>query len=250
MCVKVISWTKRWCNEITLMLDQEVREEEKKILREFTATGVYTLAYCKLQVKAISRPILFAVAALITSGFVTVGTIVMATSRVLFNAVLLYRGYRYYINRDFVLLHRIQLFLQELGLGRNFDHIKNSIAYFINWLSSITINLESSLSISCVGSQVPVYLLVDFLITAIVVINISSNFNVIWFTLVSECTTEFTKLLTNRYFLRNSILNSLTTTMYAIGGLCLRVFPSPMKINQYLLSFVYIYQCLFFEQWC
>ena len=203
-------------------------------------TGNYTREYFKLRAKTILRPILFAFTVLVVFGIVLTGTIVLATTRVLFNAVLLYRGYKYYLKRDFVLLNRTHLFLQELGLGSNINRISYPIAYIINWLSIITVDLESSFGIDCVGSQAPVYLLVDFIITAVVVLNISNNINIFWFTMVTECTSEFGKLLTNRFYLRKGVCNSLSTLTYVLTGFFLRIFPSPMKINQYLLSFVYL----------
>lgn len=215
-------------------------EEEKKILEESKDTGIYTSAYFKIRAKTILRPIVFAITVLILCVIVIGGFVVLATTRVLFNVVLLYRGYKYYLKRDFVLLNRTQLFLETLGLGSNIYRISHPISYLINWISNITVNLESSVGIDCVGSQAPVYLLVDFFITAVVVLNISNNINIFWFTMVTECTSEFGKLLTNRFYLRKGVCNSLSTLMYVLAGFFLRIFPSPMKINQYLLSFVYM----------
>eukprot|EP01035_Chromulina_nebulosa_P025260 gene25260-32961_t len=164
---KVIYYTKEKCRDISTILDLQSLKEEKKILKEAKETGVYTREYFKIRGKTILRPILFGLAVIIVFGFVLIGSIVLATTRVLFNAVLLYRGYKYYLKRNFVLLNRIHLFLQELGLGSNINRISYPIAYFINWLSIITVDLESSFGIDCTGSQAPVYLLVDFIITAI-----------------------------------------------------------------------------------
>ena len=89
------------------------------------------------------------------------------------------------------------------------------ISYFINWVSNITVDL-SNVGISCVGSQAPAYLLVDFLITAVVVLNISSNINIFWFTMVTEYALEFGKLLTNRFYLRIRVF----ATRYILSCMC------------------------------
>eukprot|EP01035_Chromulina_nebulosa_P021994 gene21994-28470_t len=235
----VISLTKTFCRDKCAVLGQISLEEDTKILKEAEETGVYTYIYYKVRAKNILRPILFVVVAFILGVIVVVGSGILATSRVLFNAVLLYRGYKIYLKHDFVFLNRTQLFLQEVFLGCNIDAIVYPISYFINLLSNITVDL-SNVGISCVGSQAPAYLLVDFLITAVVVLNISSNVNIFWFTMVTECTSEFGKLLTNHFYLRQGVCKSLSTLMYMLVAFALSIFPSPMKINQYLLSFVYM----------
>ena len=196
--------------------------------------------YYKIRGKNILRPILFAMTVVFLFAFVVIGAVIMATIRVLFNAVLLYRGYRPYLKRNFILLNRIQLFIQSLGLGSNIGRVSYPIAYFMSWLSAITIDLTSSFEVDCTGSVAPIYLLIDFMITAVVVLNISNNINIFWFTMVTECTSEFVKLLSNRFYLQTGVCKSLSTLSYVLTGFFLRIFPSPMKINQYLLSFVYI----------
>ena len=129
-------------------------------------------------------------------------------------------------------LHTAQsnsMFIQSLGLGSNIGRVSYPIAYFMSWLSAITIDLTSSFEVDCTGSVAPIYLL-----------NISNNINIFWFTMVTECTSEFVKLLSNRFYLQTGVCKSLSTLSYVLTGFFLRIFPSPMKINQYLLSFVYI----------
>ena len=231
--------TRKCCRDISAFIDQQSLKEEKRILNESRETGIYTLTYYRIRVNAILRPIFYSIAVVILFAVVVIGSCSLATTHVIFNAVLLYRGYSYYLNRDFVFLNRIHLFLQTLLLDSKISTILYPFEYSINWLSNISIDFRS-VQINCFGSQAPAYLLVDFLIASIVVLNITSNSHVFWLTMVTECTSEFGKLLTNRFYLRKGVCNSACTFMYVIGGVILRIFPSPMKINQYLLSFVYI----------
>ena len=56
--------------------------------------------------------------------------------------------------------------------------------------------------------------------------------------MVGKSSKQFGTLLLNRYYLFNSFFATLSTPLLTLASLCLYLFPTPMKINQYLLSFI------------
>ena len=56
--------------------------------------------------------------------------------------------------------------------------------------------------------------------------------------MIGKSTRQFGTLLLNRYYLFNCFFASLSTPLLTIASFFLYLFPTPMKINQYLLSFI------------
>ena len=123
-----------------------------------------------------------------------------------------------------------------LNLSFIVDEISYPIIYILNLLSNLTINL-ANVKVTCSGSQAPTYLLLDCMLVAVVVLTISSNIHVFWSTVLKQSTMQFGVLLLNQHYI-NSFCNSFRTPIYTVAAFLLYIFPSPMKINQYLLSFI------------
>ena len=236
IALSLMTKTQKICNTIASTLAKELQAREDAILRQ----GSCSLAYIKVMAKRIIRPIAFTVIFLLVAMLIITGTVVSAVAHVLFNALLIFRGYKIYINIDFSFYDRIAEFLSNIGFALKLsvlvDEISYPIIYVLNVLSNLSINL-ANVNVTCSGSQAPIYLLLDCMLVAVVVITISSNIHVFWSTVLKQSTLQFGVLLLNQHYI-NSFCNSLGTPIYTVASFLLYIFPSPMKINQYLLSFI------------
>ena len=236
IALSLMTKTQKICNTIASTLAKELHAREDAILRQ----GSCSLAYIKVMAKRIIRPIAFTVVFLLVAMLIITGTVVSAIAHVLFNALLIFRGYKIYINIDFSFYDRIAEFLSNIGFALSLsvlvDEISYPIIYVLNVLSNLSINL-ANVNVTCSGSQAPIYLLLDCMLVAVVVITISSNIHVFWSTVLKQSTLQFGVLLLNQHYI-NSFCNSLGTPIYTVASFLLYIFPSPMKINQYLLSFI------------
>ena len=228
--------TQKICNTISSTVAKVLQAREDVILRGESCSW----AYFKVRAKRIIRPIAFTITLLCVAMLIVTGTLVSAILHVLFNAMLIYRGYKIYVNIDFSFFDKISEFLSEIGLALNLsfivDEISYPLIYFLSLLSNLSIDL-TNVKVNCSGSQAPIYLLLDCMLVAVVVITISSNVHVFWSTLLKQSTMQFGVLLLNQHYI-NSFCNSLWTPIYTLASFALYIFPSPMKINQYLLSFI------------
>ena len=151
---QMIEETQRICHAISIAVVQETKAREQRILRE---ANVFSCEYWTVQVKRLLTPLLFFLLTLFVAVVVISGTLLAAVIHVLFNAVLLFRGYKIYLSLNFSFFDRITEFLDELGFALNISFIVDKISYpliyFLNLLSSISIDL-SSVKVDCSGSQV------------------------------------------------------------------------------------------------
>lgn len=89
--------TQKICNTIASTLAKELQAREDAILRE----GSCSLAYVKVIAKRIIRPIAFTITFFFVATLIIAGTLISAIAHVLFYALLIFRGYKFYVNIDF-----------------------------------------------------------------------------------------------------------------------------------------------------
>ena len=139
-------------------------------------------------------------------------------------------------------MDRISAVISGIGIVLHLDFIVSYISYpliyLLNLLSNLSIDL-SQLNVTCTGSQAPVYLLLDCIIlVAIVILTIVSDVHIFWSTILKKTTMHYGQLLFNRYYF-SSVCSSPVRILFTLVSFLLNLLcPSPMKVNQYLLSFV------------
>lgn len=107
----LITTTHRTCSIITKI--QQAKEDE--ILRR----GDCSLSYMWIIFKRILKPLIFLVVVIVVVIMIIAGTLISAIYHVLFNALLLFRGYKLYIDKELVFLDRISAFISEIGIVLN-----------------------------------------------------------------------------------------------------------------------------------
>ena len=151
---QMIEETQRICHAISTVLAQLAKDREERILRE---GNWCSFEYLTVKAKRLLLPLLFFLLSALVALAVIAGTVLSAVIHVLFNAVLLFRGYKIYLSLKFSFLDRITEFLDELGFALNISFIVDKLSYpliyFLNLLSSISIDL-ASVKVNCSGSQV------------------------------------------------------------------------------------------------
>eukprot|EP01036_Dinobryon_divergens_P024997 gene24997-33501_t len=236
--LSLITKTHRVCSIMASKLAKIRQAKEEEILKQ---SGYCSLTYLWIIFKRILKPIIFLIVVTLVAIIVITATLVSAIYHVLFNALLLFRGYKLYFHMDFVFLDRISAFISEIGIVFKLDFIVSYISYpllyVLNLLSNLSIDL-TQFNVTCTGSQAPVYLLLDCLLVAIVILSIVSDVHIFWSTILKKTTMHYGQLLFNRYYF-SSVCSSPVRILFTLVSFLLNLLcPSPMKVNQYLLSFV------------
>jgi photosystem II stability/assembly factor-like uncharacterized protein len=226
----------RICKSISSYRTIIKHDYENKILQ----SKDWSLEYIYVRMKSTLKPILFIIASLILAFVIIGGYVTYSLMHIIFNALLIWRGYEAFFNSNFTFLERSKLFLNSIDISFNVGFISPlgyPFIYVFNEISSININL-AAINISCPGSQAPIYLLFDCIIVGMVIFIIESDAHVFWTTLVKTVSDKFGSLLFNRYYLFRTFFSSLS--LYSAFSVFLLFLPTPMKMIQYSLGFVSI----------
>ena len=230
----MIDDAKRMCMTIKFIQIRKKRQRDEEFLQRqrnaIQKAGTYA--------KKLFIPLLFLLVATILLLTIFASTLIAVTLQVLFNAMLLFRGYRFYVNIGGAFYDRISAFLSSIGGILALNAVSDAVIYPVNYILSLLAFDLSTVKVSCSGSQAPINLLLDCFIAAAIVISINSDANLFWITRVRTSTQKLGSLLLNRFYLYKSIFSSLSAFIYTIAPFFIAIFPSPMKINQYLASYI------------
>lgn len=222
------------CKYISSFRTQYKRKLEEEIL----AKKEWNSSYIMVRMKHILKPIAFTVAVLILAALLISGTISYSLLHILFNALVLWRGYQTFLNPDFTYIQRATIFLDSIDISFNvgiFATIGYPFVYLLNAISNINIDL-SAIKLSCSGSQAPNFLLLNCIIVGLTIFIIESDANIFWMTLLKKISNKFGSLLFNRYYLFHSFCSTLS--IYSLISYFLLLLPTPMKIIQISLGYV------------
>lgn len=190
------------------------------------------------------RVVFFYVAAALSVPAMIVIKIFSYIVRILFNAMIIWRGYELYFEIPNVLVDGIDSFLELVDevLGFSlFKHLAYPVKAFINAISNIKINLRT-VSVTCVGAQGPFYLLINICIAGLVIIVVKSDFQVFWTTCITSLCQKTLLSSFHRYYTKKFFR---PVALQCTLALSILLFPMPHKIIQYALGFVTAWK--FFE---
>jgi len=246
LLTKTLVTTLNVCNILLSHRASKRREKELLIL----GANQKSFRYYYIRMKQILKPYAFAVVAVLTFSLLILFTLLEDFLLVLFNALLLWRGYSMYINANLSFLDRVTIFLSNIDVSLH-TNLVSTLLYPFTYILAIIANLQvninlASVSVSCAGSQAPIYLLVDFIIVGIIVLIIESDVHIFWVALVRDVSLKYCLLTTNHYYMRFIFFSTVKVPFYNIVSVLLLLLPSPMKIMQYALGFVAV--GLFFTQ--
>ena len=199
-----------------------------------------------LKAKEMSNFILFLFLAAAEAISIELGGLIMATLQVLFNGMLLYRAYGNgnngaslsSSNGNSLFFDRINEFLFGIGKLLNLELVIGAIIYPVIYVLQLLSFDLINVQVPCSGSQAPINLLLDCFVAAVVLISISSDANLFWTTRVKKAFGQWTSLLSNRSYLFGTLCSSKKDSLFAVVPLVVLLLPSPMKVNQYLISYV------------
>lgn len=187
--------------------------------------------------RRVLKPMAFWFFGAILTFLVVIGVLLYAATHILFNSLVLWRGYRIVLRLPLSFFGQIELLgeMVNKALGINFFQILlYPFAVIANFFGSIDINL-SAVQVTCAGSQAPILLLVNLVIVGFVVIIIKSDLQIYWSIALSDVLSKTQTLISSRYFFSR---NKGLTLWYASCATILMLIPDPKKCIQYLLGFV------------
>ena len=236
--LSIIKETKHLCRTIKTVQNLRSQKWEADSLARVNGIAGYVAVY----VNRLLKPIVFVIVVIGTFLMILIGKLVATTIHVLFNAILLYRGYRGFISTSSSggpsFFDRIGQFLNSIGSLLGVNVVVDGIIPPVNYIANILSFDLNSVRVSCSGSQAPINLLLDCFIAAAVVISINSDANLFWIARVKRSARQLGTLLTNPFYLFDSFCSSLSAPWYTIAPFIISIGPSPMKINQYLVSYI------------
>ena len=130
----IITKTHHVCSIIAMTFAKERQAREEDILKH----GGFSLEYWWIIFKRILKPLVFVLVVILVAILVIAGTLISATYHVLFNALLLFRGYKIYFGLNFVFLDRISDFISLIGIALKLDFIVNYISYPLLYVLNIS----------------------------------------------------------------------------------------------------------------
>eukprot|EP01035_Chromulina_nebulosa_P030889 gene30889-41106_t len=206
-------------------------------------SGWISISNCiAAQAKKAVKSITFLLMAAILAVGTVLGVLILATLHVLFNGMLLHRAYRGFgtdkENSSF--FDRINQFLFSIGQLLHLNSAVEMIIYPVNYVLNILTFDLSAIQVPCPGSQAPINLLLDCFIAAFVLISINSDAHLLWVARVKKSFGKWMLLLLNRSYLFNSLCSSISASFLTVVPFLVYILPSPMKINQYVISYVTI----------
>ncbi len=162
--------------------------------------------------------------------------------RLFFTSLILFRGYNIGIHISF--LNRITQFVTEICVAMRIPSLI-VIFYPFLWIANEIANFNISLAsvaVTCKGSQLPIYLLLDCIVLGVAVILIQSEMEVYWCTAYAKVHNEFRGVLLQPNFWSRNFWPNL---FYMCWSGLLFLLPHPRKILQYALGLCRI--LVFFE---
>ena len=193
--------------------------------------------------------VVFALVVVIAAVGTVFGVLILATLQVLFNGMLLHRAYRGFglsISSDnssgsSSFFDRVSQFLVGIGQLLHVNSAVGTIVYPVNYVLNVLSFDLSSIQVPCPGSQAPINLLLDCFIAAFVLISINSDAHLLWIARIKKSFRKWMLLLlSNRSYLSSSVCSSITSFFSTVAPFVVYILPSPMKINQYVISYVSI----------
>lgn len=194
----------------------------------------------KVKNKILKPFIIFPFLCLVVLPMVVLLSILQSVTRIIFNAMVLWRAYNgiYIADVNFV-VDCLRPFLYEIGKITHSQEVvavvSYPIVYTIDVISNLSINL-SAIKVTCTGAQSPLYLLCDVLIVGIVIIIIESDVNVFW-TMMSPTVSKLRSMVFSRHYFSQNVISSL---FYLAAAILVTQIPDPSKLIQYSMGFVVI----------
>lgn len=215
------------------------RNEEREVLR----SAHFSFRYVRILAKKLWKPLLFILVATVEAIAIVIGRLLVASLHIIFNGMLLHRAYRGSAgasisgnNGSPSFFDRISEFISSIGLllGLNNDFV-GSISFAAVYLLQVLSFDLTTVQVPCSGSQAPINLLLDCFVAAVVLISINSDSNLLWTARVKKSMGKWMSLL-----LKQSYLSSIAGSIYLVVPFLVNIIPSPMKFNQYMISYVSI----------
>eukprot|EP01036_Dinobryon_divergens_P028355 gene28356-37287_t len=196
---------------------------------------------------SILRWISFAVFAALAAVAVVAETIFVATLHVLTNGLLLYRAYRSQDSSlssgssgNSLFLSRIDGFFSAMGQLLHLNSVFGMIAYPCSYVLNVLAFDLNTIQVPCPGSQAPINLLLDCFIAAVVLVLINSDSHLLWIARVQSAFFKWMPLLSSKRYVLNTLCSSLVAPVLNMIPFLASLLPSPMKISQFLISYVSI----------
>lgn len=191
------------------------------------------------------KPIIFFVLAGVIVPLVILLVICYNLVHILFNSLVLWRGYRFVIKIPLDFLQQVDLLLVLVNFSLNVDFFQilaYPFAVVSNVFAEFSINL-SAVQVTCSGAQAPILLLLDLIIVGFVIIIIESDLQVFWTTGLNQVISKATNMVFSRYYFSKNVKR---TFYYSSVSLGLSWLPDPRRCIQYVLGFVSV--LTFFSQ--
>lgn len=184
--------------------------------------------------KYVLRPLLFVILGTLLSLVVVFVVVLSALLHIVFNTLVLWRGYRLF-NLPLSFANELTLLVSiidnYLGIGI-FRVIATPFILALTFLASIHVNLNA-VQVTCAGSQAPIYLFINLVIAGVVVIVIKSDLQVYWSAALTQVLQQSSTLVFCRSYFIERKLGAIWDLIWSVGVLCL---PSPRKWIQYGLG--------------
>lgn len=165
-----------------------------------------------------------------------------AMARVIFRSTVLWRGYSFLLRLPGFLYEHLHKFLVAMDINLpyiNFSLIFYPVLEVIGVIGDLKVDL-GGVNITCTGSQQPVYLLINFVIAAILVIIIQSDIQLLWLHGIPDVNKTFMQMLMRKLSNCKTYLDILRLLGYTFYAMLLAIIPTPKAILQYsfgLLTF-------------
>jgi hypothetical protein len=159
--------------------------------------------------------------------------------QIIFNAMILWRAYKRLVSINFT-VDFLDPFLNTIG--DMFDvrlavYVASyPIVYVIDHIYIFNINLNA-VKVVCVGAQSPLFLLMDMIIVAVVIVIIESDVHVFWTMMVAPSLSKIRSMLFSRQYF---VSHFLSTIFYLAILLMVSQVPDPSKLVQYCMGLVVI----------
>jgi hypothetical protein len=187
--------------------------------------------------KRLSRIALLVVIVTLFVPAILILSIASSAMAILFNVVVIWRGYRYLYNLSLTdLFHRMNYFVdlisQAIGYGEIIQMIAYPFIYVFIELAQVNFNFVS-VQISCDGSKAPLSLLFDLLILGVIVVVIESDVQVFWVCAFNNALAKLNGLIMSRHY-----MSSYQRTAFSqfFCSILLSFFPQPHRLIQYVLG--------------
>jgi hypothetical protein len=183
--------------------------------------------------------ILFIVLSFLLMAGVIVATVLYYFFRSMFNALLIWRGYKNLIpSINFSFLHFIGVMIETLQFRIPFNvpwrYLLYPFVFVITKISEINIDL-SAVQVTCLGAQSSGYLFINLVVTGFIVLIIASDWQIYWTTAWQRLLSRTVFLLSNRFYVGYARGSAF---YHAATALALWTLPEPKKWIQYALGFV------------